>query len=198
MTDHLVERLIAILSTGGPPGIFLALVLESACVPIPSEIVLPLAGVLVDRGLLGFWSAVGWAVAGQTVGSLLAYCAGRYGGRPFFAAHVPLGQAELAAAERWFSRHGEAAVLIGRLLPGTRTFISVPAGFARMPVSRFLVYSMAGILPWTTVLVWAGVRFGRLWEDSAWRSAFRLAGVAGVLIVIAVAIVYLRRWRPGR
>ncbi|MHB8757631.1 MAG: DedA family protein, partial [Bacillota bacterium] len=177
MLNLLTERIITIVMAGGPLAVFLVLVLESACVPIPSEIVLPLAGILVTQGSVGFWTVVAVATAGQLVGSLLSYALGLYGGRPLLNRWA-YGRHGLAVAEGWFKRRGEAAVLVGRLLPGVRTFISVPAGLARMPLARFVTYSLIGTVLWTTVLIWAGTRAAHLWEQPAWRSAFRDADLA--------------------
>jgi len=195
LLDLLTERIIAIVIAGGPLAVFLALVLESACVPVPSEVVLPLASILVTRGSLSFWTVVAVATAGQMTGSLLSYAVGRYGGRPLLLDHWARGRRELAAAEAWFGRHGETAVFVGRLLPGIRTFISVPAGLARMSLVRFVAFSLVGTAAWTTVLVWAGTRVVALWEQPAWRSTFRTAEVV-VFVLLAGTVAYL--WGRSR
>ncbi len=193
MLSLLTERGTALLLAGGPLAVFVALLLESACIPIPSELVLPLAGILVIQGSHGFWTVVAVATAGQMAGSLLSYAAGRYGGRPLILGRWAYGRGELAAAEAWFERHGEVAVLAGRLLPGIRTFISVPAGLTRMSPVRFIIYSLIGVVAWTVTLVWAGTRFVALWERSAWQSAFQ---VAEIVVLAGVVVAYL--WWRGR
>lgn len=197
MLNLLTERIVTIVMAGGPLAVFIAMVLESACIPIPSEIVLPLAAILVTEGSLGFWTVVAVATAGQLVGSLLSYALGLYGGRALLLRYWPHARHGLAAAEAWFKRRGEVAVLVGRLLPGVRTFISVPAGLARMPLGRFIGYSLLGTVVWTSALVWAGTKVVTLWEQPAWRSGFHLAELA-ILVIVAAAVVYLWRQRRAR
>ncbi|BDG59267.1 DedA family protein [Caldinitratiruptor microaerophilus] len=199
MIDALIQALVGFLDRAGPGGIFLAMALESACFPLPSEVVLPFAGFLVARGRMGFWEAVTWATLGQLVGSWAAYVAGRYGGRPFlerYGRYVFLREHELAVAERWFARWGEVTAFFSRLLPGVRTFISLPAGIARMPLGRFTLYSALGVLPWTAALVWTGVKLGENWE--ALRAYFHYLDavvVAAAFILLALAAVRRRRGR---
>lgn len=142
--------------------------LESACIPLPSEVILPFAGYLVSQGYMTFWDAVWAGLLGQTAGSLVAYYVGYYGGRPFlerYGRYFFLRKHELEVADKWFARYGEATAFFSRLLPAVRTFISLPAGIAGMPVWRFLVYSAAGAFPWTVLLVYAGVKMGEHWTD---------------------------------
>jgi membrane protein DedA with SNARE-associated domain len=193
----MINHLLAFLTATGAAGVFIGMLLESACLPLPSEVILPFAGILVSQGTMSFWGAVGWTVAGQVAGSVLAYYVGQFGGRPFlvrYGKYFLFREHELDLAERWFRRHGETMVFTARLLPGVRSFISLPAGIVKMPLWRFLGYTILGALPWTVFLVWAGLRVGQVWADPAWHPYFRLAEVAvGVLLVGLAGWYVLRR-----
>ncbi len=175
--------------------------IESAAIPFPSEIIMPLAGWLLikDRGLGAEWllMAAFFGALGNTIGSLVAYYAGAWGGRPLllrYGRYVLITKKELDQADRWFQRHGEAAVFISRLLPAIRTFISVPAGVSRMPVWRFTVLTFAGSFPWSLGLAWAGYALGEHWE----RVGDYLRPVAiplAVLMALAVGYYLFRRIR---
>ena len=163
---------------------------ESACIPFPSEVIMPLAGwfLVEDRGhgweyllLAGFFGALG-----NTIGSLAAYYAGRWGGRPLvlkYGKYVLITPREVEWADRWFQRYGEVTVFATRLMPVVRTFISLPAGVARMNVWRFTIFTFIGAFPWSIALAWAGYLLGEHWEDLV--PYFRPASVP---IVIAVAL----------
>jgi len=190
--EWLAAWLTVIMTATGGAGVFLLMAAESACIPLPSEVILPFAGILVAQGTLSFPAAVSWALGGQIAGSVVAYYAGRYGGRPFierYGKYILLRHKELDLAERWFTRYGEITAFVTRLLPGVRTFISVPAGIARMPLWRFLLYSLLGALPWTAFLIWAGLRVGKIWEDPRWHPYFRLLEGA-----VLVALIGLMAW----
>lgn len=198
--EWIAEWLTSFLAATGGPGVFAGMLLESACIPLPSEIILPFAGILVGQGTLSFWGAVAWAMAGQMAGSVLTYYAGRYGGRPFierYGKYVLLRRHELEVAERWFRRYGEITAFVTRLLPGVRTFISLPAGIARMPLWRFLAYSFLGALPWTAFLVWAGLQVGKVWQNPQWHPYFRLAEAAVGLGLLGLVAWYLLKRRKG-
>jgi membrane protein DedA with SNARE-associated domain len=186
--------LTAAMELTGATGVFLAMALESACVPLPSEIVLPFTGIMVTHGVFSFRAAVFWAMAGQMAGSYLAHCAGKYGGRPFikrYGKYIFMRSHELDLAQGWFDRHGEVTAFATRLLPGVRTFISLPAGIARMPVGRFLVYSFLGALPWTMALIWAGVKTGKVWENPRWEPYFAAAEIAVLILLAGFVVHYL-------
>ncbi len=166
----------ALYSRLGYVGVFIAMTIESAAIPLPSEIILPFAGWSVSRGLTEpltnspwtFWGAVVAGVLGNTAGSLVGYAIGAFGGRPLverYGRYVLISAHDLATAERWFARYGEATVFFSRMLPIVRTFISVPAGVARMPLWRFLLFSVLGAIPWVMLLVWGGVVLGDHWLD---------------------------------
>ncbi len=164
---------------------------ESAAIPFPSEIIMPLAGWLLikDRGLGFEWLflAAFYGALGNTICSIVSYYAGAWGGRPMlerYGRFVFITRRELDWADRWFSRYGERAVFISRLLPVIRTFISVPAGVARMNILRFTVLTFSGSFPWSFGLAWGGYSLGEYWE--------RLGDwLRPVAIPIAVAVVLL-------
>ena len=198
----LLERAYAAV---GYLGVVVAMTVESAAIPVPSEIILPLAGFSVARGVpepltgapWSYWGAVAAGVAGNTVGSLVAYAVGAYGGRPLlerFGRYVLISAADLATAERHFARWGDATVFFSRMLPIVRTFISVPAGIARMPLWRFVTFSVLGAIPWVMLLVGGGVVLGDHWTDIK----LSLKGL-DYLVVAAIALgVALFLWRHLR
>ncbi|HYX79409.1 MAG TPA: DedA family protein [Actinomycetota bacterium] len=158
----------------GELAIFLLMVLESACVPIPSEVTMLFGGALVSAPILApdlrlsLWAVIAAGVAGNLVGSWLAYGVGYLGGRPLvdrFGRYLLLRPSELDRAHGWFERHGPKAVLLGRLLPVVRTFISLPAGVARMRFARFTAYTMLGCLPWCAALALLGYALGGRWDE---------------------------------
>jgi membrane protein DedA with SNARE-associated domain len=166
--------------------------IESACIPLPSELIMPLAGWMLvkDRGLGEEWlflAAFAGAV-GNTLGSLIAYYAGAWGGRPFFeryGRYVLISRHDLDVADRWFARYGNWAIFISRLLPVVRTFISLPAGIARMRVWQFTGYTFAGSFPWSLGLAWAGFFLGENWESI--RDWMRPADIP---IIVAVLVLF--------
>ena len=187
-------------------GVMFAMGIESAMIPLPSELILPLAGFMVSdpsqiEPLTGqpwnFWIAVIVATIGNTLGSLVAYAIGAWGGRPFlerYGRYMLIREHELEAADRFFAKYGAATVFIGRLLPIVRTFISFPAGVTRMPIGKFIVYSTAGALPWSIALVWAGMQLGTNWVTI--RDMLKPFDVAIAVAVIAVFLGLLW-WRLG-
>ena len=179
-------------------GLAFAMILESLGIPVPSEIILPVFGVLVARGAFGFWPGVVLMAAMQTVGSWIGYAIGYYGGRPLalrYGRWVFLDERSLGHAERWFDRFGPWTVFFGRFLPLLRTFISWPAGFARMNAGSFTVFTFLGALPWTALLIWIGVRFAAtLPRIEPLLSHYNLLlGLLAVVIVVAFFWLRLRR-----
>ena len=167
--ESLYERL-------GYIGVVIAMTIESCAIPLPSELILPFAGWSVSRGLIEpltsspwtYWGAVVAGVLGNTLGSLASYAIGAYGGRPLverYGKYVLLSAHDLELAERWFARFGEVTVFFSRMLPIVRTFISVPAGIARMPLWRFTLFSILGAVPWVMLLVWGGLQLGDHWLE---------------------------------
>lgn len=191
-------------------GVMIAMAIESAMIPLPSELILPYAGFLVSdpsqlEPLTGqpwnFWLVVVFATIGNTMGSLIAYGLGAYGGRPFlerYGRYLLIRPHEIELADQFFQKHGAATVFIGRLLPIVRTFISFPAGVARMRLSTFIIYSTAGAAIWSALLVYAGVLLGENWEEIRHAlQPFDLAIAVGV-VVLVLLFIWWRLGMPGR
>ncbi len=183
--------IVATISAMGYSGVILLMAIESACIPLPSEIIMPFSGYLVSTGQLNLW-AVGVAGAvGCVLGSLVAYWVGMYGGRPViekYGRYVLLSRHDLDIADRWFANHGEAIVFVSRLLPAIRTFIAFPAGVARMNLKRFIIYTFAGSLPWCLGLAYIGQKLGEQWnKDDTLKTWFhRFDFVIGIVGALAV------------
>lgn len=190
------DAILSVISAGGLPGIVLLMALESACIPIPSELVMPFAGYLVSNGQFSLWSVALGGAVGCNLGSLVAYEVGARGGRPMverFSRHSLFGKHELKLAEAFFGRWGASATFLGRLLPVVRTFLALPAGLAQMNRVQFHAYTFFGSFLWCLGLAWVGKALGRNWNDSAALSAaFHVADVVIVLALVAGVIWYLR------
>ena len=191
------------LENWGYLAVFLLTVLESACVPIPSEVTLGLGGALASgaeiggaQGHLDLGLVILVGIAGSVCGSLLAYVVGRTGGRALvdrYGKYVLLSHADLDQAEAWFSRRGEWMVLYGRMLPFIRTFISLPAGMARMNVAKFTVLTTIGVSLWVTLLTVIGYALGSSWNKMV--KAFGLGGyVVAAAVVVAIVVFLVRRY----
>jgi membrane protein DedA with SNARE-associated domain len=194
-----------IYDTFGWFGVVIMMAIESACIPLPSEVIMPLAGqYLVTRGdnwagilLAGFYGALGC-----TIGSIIAYWVGALGGRPLvekYGKYLLINKHHLHTADRWFEKYGEATAFFSRLLPVIRTFISFPAGVARMNFGKFVIYTFLGSFPWSAGLAWAGA----VWQPRAIREALRpfdIPIIAIVLLLIAWFVIRNlrnRRQPPG-
>lgn len=183
--------IVATISTLGYSGVVLLMAIESACIPLPSEIIMPFSGYLVSRGEMSLWGVAVAGAVGCVLGSLVAYWAGMYGGRPFiekYGRYVLLSRRDLNLADRWFEHYGEVIVFVSRLLPAVRTFIAFPAGVARMNLPRFVVYTFAGSLPWCLGLAYVGQKLGEQWDkDDTLKTWFhRFDFVIGIVGVVAV------------
>ncbi len=164
---QLGQFVIAVISGLGYAGVFLAMAIESACIPLPSEIILPFTGYMVFLGHFGLWQATLAATLGNLFGGLVAYYVGVWGGRPFikrYGHYFFINKRELAWTERLFAKHGEMTVFVGRLLPVVRTFISLPAGIARMNPFKMALYTVLGALPWSLALILVGKKLGENWN----------------------------------
>jgi membrane protein DedA with SNARE-associated domain len=207
MLDHLISTLVswivAVISAGGYFGVVVLMAIESACIPLPSEVIMPFAGYLVS---LGQFSLVGAATAGAlgcNIGSTLAYLVAAKGGRKAFerwGSYVLIGSAELDRADRFFARYGAITVFVGRLLPVVRTFIAFPAGLARMPMLKFQIYSFLGAWPWCFALAYVGFVLGGRWDsDPTMRRVFHESDtVIAALLLAGLAWFVWSRWRDRR
>ena len=193
MVARIIEILsafiVATISTLGYGGVVLLMAIESACIPLPSEIIMPFAGYLVSRGEMNLWLVGVAGAVGCVLGSMVAYWAGMYGGRPFiekYGRYIFISHHDLDLADRWFAKYGEIIVFASRLLPAIRTFIAFPAGVARMNIPRFIIYTFAGSLPWCIGLAYVGQKLGEQWDkDPRLKSLFhRFDFVIGILLVI--------------
>ena len=189
--EILTGFIVATIAMLGYFGVILLMAIESACIPLPSEVIMPFAGYLVYTGQFNLW-LVGVAGAfGCVAGSLIAYWVGMYGGRPFiekYGRYVLVSRHDLDLADRWFARYGEIIVFASRLLPVIRTFIAFPAGVARMNLTRFVIYTFAGSLPWCLGLAYVGQILGEQWDKNdtlkSWFHRFDFViGIIGVLAV---------------
>ncbi len=181
--------------------------IESAAIPLPSELIMPLAGWMLvkDRGLGVEWLLLAglFGAVGNTLGSLLAYYVGARGGRPLVAKYgryVLISTHDLDLADRFFQRWGNMAVFVSRLLPVVRTFVSLPAGVSRMPIWQFTAYTFAGSFPWSLGLAWGGFILGDNWEDL--RDWMRPADIPIIIVVVALVVWYIyrhikRAWGEG-
>ena len=183
----------------GYVGIVLAMALESCCIPLPSEIVMPLAGYFVFKYPDRF-SLPGVAVAGAlgcVIGSAVAYGIGASGGRPLllkYGRYILISKADSDRADRWFARHGAPVAFFSRLLPVVRTYISLPAGIARMPFGTFILYTLLGSLPWTFILALVGLKLGdKIDEASQLGTIFHGLDVVVLLVIVAAAALYVYR-----
>ena len=198
MIAHVLEALagliIGVISSLGYAGVALLMAIESCCVPLPSEVIMPFAGSLVAKGTFTLWGAGLAGAIGCVVGSVPAYYLGMYGGRPLilkYGRYVLLSAHDLDLADRAFARFGQIIVLLARMLPVVRTFIAFPAGVARMPMGKFLVYTFVGSLPWCLGLAWVGEKLGEHW-DTLKPYFHRADAVIGALIVLG-AVWWVRR-----
>lgn len=171
MTEKILALLFVFIKTlmlsAGYGGIIVLMAIESACIPLPSELIMPFAGYLVSQGTMNLLLVATAGALGCNLGSLVAYEIGSYGGRPLvirYGRWVLLGQRELDWADSFFARWGYLAVFIARLLPVIRTFIALPAGIARMPRGRFHLYTFLGSWPWCFALAWIGMKLGENWR----------------------------------
>lgn len=174
------------VTSAGYPGLVAIMVIENLFPPIPSEIVLPLAGYEVHQGELNFVLTVLAATLGALIGALILYAVGRFGGRPAvvrWGKYLRVGPEEVARSEVWFERWGDWVVLGARLVPGARSVVSVPAGMARMPLPRFVALTTFGSLVWNTILIGVGYLLGANWDDIS-----GALGTTGKIVLIAAVL----------
>jgi membrane protein DedA with SNARE-associated domain len=203
MLSTTVSLIVHVISAAGYLGVAALMAIESACIPLPSEIIMPFAGYLVSIGRFNLVAAATMGALGCNIGSTVAYFVATTGGRKAIECWGPyflIGPSELNRSERFFARYGAAAVFFGRLLPVIRTFIAFPAGLARMPMLKFQLYTFAGSWPWCFALAYAGFILGQRWHsDPTLRAVFHRFDLIIVLGLIAVfAWFFWSRWREAR
>jgi membrane protein DedA with SNARE-associated domain len=199
VTDKLATFATDVVGDLGLPGVFLLMVAESACIPMPSEATMLFAGFNVHEGEYPLWAAVVVGSVANLVGSWIAYAIGYYGRLELLEKHgkfLHITPSHLAWADRWFERYGAPAVFFSRMLPIIRTFISLPAGIARMPFWKFSVFTFAGCLPWVFALTFAGQKAAENW--TSWKDSLHYVDYT-VAVLIVLGVVYLAvRWRRNR
>ncbi len=194
MGESLAAWVQDVIQSFGYAGVGLLMLAENLFPPIPSEVILPLTGFLVEQGNLVFIPALIVATAGSLAGALVLYTLGRWGGRDLILRYgrvLRLKEADLDRADGWFDRYGGAVVLFGRMVPGVRSLVSIPAGLSEMPLGRFVLLSALGSIAWNALLIGVGWLLGENWS--------RVAGVLGsvsniVLAILAIAAVFLGAW----
>lgn len=194
MIAALAALLLKIIGRLGYSGVVLLMAAESACIPLPSEIIMPFAGYLAFTGAMSVQGAALAGTLGCLIGSLIAYGVGARGGRRWLERHGQLlliRPADLDAADRWFARHGEATVFFARVLPVIRTFIALPAGVAHMNLLRFSVYTVLGSYLWCLALAWIGARLGQHWASLG--PYFHKMDTVILVLAITGLIWYVRR-----
>jgi membrane protein DedA with SNARE-associated domain len=199
ITDGIVDFAVNVIDDLGLPGIFVLMLFESACIPIPSEATFLFAGFNVSNGEYSLFAVVAVGTAANVVGSWLAYAIGYYGRVDILEKHgrkLHIKPSHLQWADRWFERYGDATVFFTRMLPIVRTFISLPAGVARMPFWRFTVLTIAGCIPWILMLTLIGREAGDRWED--WKDSLHYVDYAVAAMIVLGAVWLLVRNRRKR
>ena len=199
VTDKLADWATTVVGDLGLPGIFVLMTLESACIPIPSEPTMLFAGFNVDKGTYSFLAVVSVAVAANVVGSWIAYAVGRFGRYELVHEHgkwLHITPERLAQADRWFEKYGGWAVFFSRMLPIVRTFISLPAGVAKMPFGRFTLYTVLGCIPWMAGLTFIGLQVGENWEK--WKDKLHYLDYVVLAAIVIGAVWLFVRWRRNR
>lgn len=194
--EHFTQIFLSFIASWGYVAVAVLMAAENACIPIPSELILGFAGYLIFAGHMSFEGALLAGMVGGLLGSLFAYEVGARGGRPFvdkYGKYFLIKQSHVNVAQEWFDRYGLKAVFFSRMLPVVRTFISLPAGFARVDSKRFFLYTIVGSLPWTAAILYAGMVLGESWTDLM-EYGHEASMIFVVVAVIVIAVLYLR-WR---
>ena len=200
--EQLEREILAFVSSVynalGWPGVIAMMAIESACIPLPSEVIMPLSGWMLirDRGLSAIFTALAgfYGAVGCTIGSIIAYWVGAKGGRPLierYGKYVLISRHDLDRADEWFAKYGDWAIFFSRLMPVVRTFISFPAGVAKMHLGKFLMYTFIGSFPWCFGLAYGGFLLGEHWERL--RAAMRPFDIPILAAILALIIFYVYR-----
>ena len=199
IVEYVSNLIVSLISATGYSGVFFAMALESACIPFPSEIIMPFSGFAVSEGKMTLLGITLAGALGNLFGSVIAYFVGLSGGRPFLEKHgryILISHKKLDLTDEWFQKYGDKAVLSSRVLPVLRTYISLPAGMARMGFKKFSFFTFVGSLPWCLALGYVGVLLGPRWDSL--RGWFHLMDAVVVLAIIGAAIYILRGHRRDR
>lgn len=198
--EQLSQSFLNFIDAYGYFAVAILMAMENACIPIPSELILGFSGYLIFAERMTFSGAMTAGMIGGMLGSIFAYLVGSYGGRKFvdkYGKYFLIKKSHVDLAQRWFDKYGIRAVFFSRMLPVVRTFISLPAGFARVNKKAFLFYTFAGSLPWTALILFAGMKFGAGWEY-----LLEIGHTASILFIIICAVIlatiYFRKRRKNR
>lgn len=195
LVELLAGFITNIISQIGYIGVFILMMLESALIPVPSEVIMPFSGFLVATGQFNIFYILVAGTVGNLVGSVIAYYIGSYIGRKLvlrYGRYVLIDESHLDLADRWFQKFGEKIIFISRNLPAVRTYISLPAGITKMNIVKFSVYTLIGSIPWNFALLYAGVLFGKNWE-----TILKYTTILDVIVVIG-ALVFIVWWLRKR
>lgn len=198
--EQFMQVFLEFIDAWGYLAVAVLMGLENACIPIPSELVLGFGGYLIFAGKMSFVGALSAGMAGGIVGSLFAYYVGERGGRSFvykYGKYFFIKKAHVDTAQNWFDKYGVKAVFFSRMLPIVRTFISLPAGFASVDVKKFLFYTIAGSLPWTALILYAGMTLGENWQILM-TIGHEASTVFIAVAVVIIAVLYIRYRRRGK
>lgn len=189
IVETIANFIISLIESTGYIGIFFTMVLESACIPLPSEIIMPFSGYVAWKGNLNLYLVVMAGALGNLVGSWIAYFVGIKGGRPFlekYGKYIFITKKKLEMADKWFKRYGHEAVFISRVMPIVRTFISLPAGTAKMDLKKFSIYTFIGSIPWCYMLAYVGYSLG-----PHWKSVVEIFHKLDYIVAIGIVIVII-------
>jgi membrane protein DedA with SNARE-associated domain len=197
ITQYLAEHIMLFYETTGYLSVFILMTMESMIFPVPSEAVLPPAGLLISQGRFTFTGVIIASTLGSIVGSLISYWIGVYGGRPFiekFGKYFLLDKKALKVSEKYFNKHGDLTIFVCRFIPVVRHLISIPAGFGRMNLLKFSIYTIVGAGMWNAFLTWAGVRWGQQGWDLMLKYGHTIDIVIVALMVLAGAYFFWKHY----
>ncbi|MBR4642968.1 MAG: DedA family protein [Selenomonadaceae bacterium] len=193
--EQISQAFLNFIDSWGYFAVAILMAMENACIPVPSELILGFAGYLVSAERMTFTGAMIAGMIGGMTGSIFAYVVGATGGRKFvdkYGKYFFIKKSHVDLAQKWFDKYGIRAVFFSRMLPVVRTFISLPAGFARVNFKQFLFYTFAGSLPWTALIIWAGLMLGDNWEYLL-ELGHKFSAAFVVVSVVIIAWLYFRR-----
>lgn len=198
ITEIIMNFIIGFITVFQYVGIFLAMAVESASMPLPSEVIMPFAGFIVYQGKMNFFLVSIVGALGCVFGSAVSFWVGRYLGRPFiekYGRYILIGRHELRTADKFFGKYGDETVFISRLLPIIRTYISLPAGVTKMNFKKFCIYTFAGSLPWTIALTYIGVKLGPRWTEIT--QYFHILDIFAIIGIIGFIAYYAYKVKKG-